>query len=198
MIRDIVVFGNPVLREKCAPVSEVDDELRELIADMLETMIAANGVGLAAPQVDVPIRLAVIDVSFDPECVSYFRVNGEDARLEDWMPLIFANPKLDLTGSKVLDTEGCLSFPEMRADIKRPEEVKATLEIIDGGEITIETDGLLARAIQHETDHLNGVLFIDRMSAADKIGLKKRIRLMQEEFGDVFRPDPNAEEGPVE
>ena len=194
MVRDIVIFGNPVLREKCKPIPEITDEIRELVEDMLDTMVAANGVGLAAPQVGIPIRLAVVDVSFDPECVSYFRVNGEDAKIEDWMPLIFINPKLQLKGDREEDTEGCLSFPEMRAEIKRPGDVKANLTIVDGEQILIETDGLLARAIQHETDHLNGVLFVDRMSAADKIGLKRRIRLMQEEFGEVFRPTPVKEE----
>jgi peptide deformylase len=171
MVRDIVIYGNPVLREKCKPVTEITDEIRELVGDMLETMIAASGVGLAAPQVGIPIRLAVIDVSFDPECVSFFKVNGEET-----------------------DTEGCLSFPEMRSEIRRPGEVKATLSIVDGETIVVETDGLLARALQHETDHLNGVLFIDRFSTAEKIGLKRRIRLMQEEYGEVFRPDPNAED----
>jgi peptide deformylase len=188
MVRDIVIYGNPVLREKCAPVAEITDDIRELVEDMLETMVVANGVGLAAPQLGVPIRLAVVDVSFDPECVSYFRVNGEDTDLTKWMPLIFVNPKLELIGERDSDTEGCLSFPEMRYDITRPDEVVATLTVVDGETITIETDSLLSRAIQHETDHLNGVLFIDRMSAAEKLGLKKRIREMQEEFGEVFRP----------
>lgn len=194
MVRDIVIYGNPVLREKCAPVVEVTAEIRELVDDMIETMVAANGVGLAAPQVGIPIRLAVIDVSFDPDCVSYFKVNGEDAAMKDWMPLIFINPELELTGDREEDTEGCLSFPEMRAEIKRHAGVKATVTIVDGEKVVIETDGLLSRAIQHETDHLNGVLFVDRMSAADKLGLKRRIRLMQEEFGEVFRPDPDAAE----
>jgi peptide deformylase len=194
MVRDIVIYGNPVLREKCKPVTEITDEIRELVGDMLETMIAASGVGLAAPQVGIPIRLAVIDVSFDPECVSFFKVNGEDAVMEDWMPLIFVNPELNLQGDRETDTEGCLSFPEMRSEIRRPGEVKATLSIVDGETIVVETDGLLARALQHETDHLNGVLFIDRFSTAEKIGLKRRIRLMQEEYGEVFRPDPNAED----
>lgn len=194
MVRDIVIYGNPVLREKCKPVKEITDEIRKLVEDMLDTMVAANGVGLAAPQVGIPIRLAVVDVSFDPECVSYFKVNGEDAVMEDWMPLIFINPELKLLGSREDDTEGCLSFPDMRADVRRPGEVKATLSIVDGDEIVVETDGLLARAIQHETDHLNGVLFVDRISAAEKIGLKRRIRLMQEEYGEVFRPNPDEEE----
>ncbi|MDA0811915.1 MAG: peptide deformylase, partial [Verrucomicrobia bacterium] len=165
MVRDIVIYGNPVLRERCKPVTEITDEIRELVGDMLETMVAASGIGLAAPQVGIPIRLAVIDVAFDPECVSFFKVNGQDAVMEDWMPLIFVNPELHLQGDRETDTEGCLSFPEMRAEIRRPGEVKATLSIVDGETIVVETDGLLARALQHETDHLNGVLFIDRFSA---------------------------------
>src|SRR5512133_1295130 len=100
MIRDIVQYGHPVLRQKCRPVTEVDDALRELVADMLETMVDANGVGLAAPQVGEDIRLAVIDVSHDPECVTMLKVNGEDAELESIMPLVFINPELTYSQEK--------------------------------------------------------------------------------------------------
>ncbi len=186
MIREIVMFGNPVLRAKCKRVEEVTDEIRELVDDMLETMVDAHGVGLAAPQVGIPLQLAVIDVSHDPECVSYVRINGEEKSLEDegCMPLVFLNPKLEFeSGSeKVADAEGCLSFPEIRADITRPDHVKATVETLDGETLVIETDGLLSRAIQHETDHLNGVLFIDRMTAATKVSLRGRLKRMQKEY----------------
>lgn len=176
MILDIVQYGHPVLRERCRPVEDVDDPLRQLVADMLETMYHAQGVGLAAPQVGVPLRLAVIDVSHDPECVSFLRVNGVDAELADVMPLVFINPELELGDVKESDTEGCLSIQEVRAEVKRPAALKARLPQLDGGVIELETDGLLARAIQHETDHLNGVLFIDRISPAAKVRLKRKLR----------------------
>ena len=94
MIREIVQYGHPVLRQKCRPVTLVDESLHQLVADMLETMVDANGVGLAAPQVGVDIRLAVVDVSHDPDCVSLLKVNGEDAELASIMPLVFINPEL--------------------------------------------------------------------------------------------------------
>jgi peptide deformylase len=181
MILPIVQYGNPVLRERCQPVEEVTDEIRALVSDMLETMYDANGVGLAAPQVGVPIRLAVVDVAHDPECVSFLRVNGSDASLESIMPLVFVNPELELGTDKERDTEGCLSIREMRAEVTRPIEVKATLPQLDGSVLVIETDGLLSRAIQHETDHLNGVLFIDRLSPATKLSIKRKLRRLAAE-----------------
>ena len=180
MIRPIVIYGDPVLRAKCKPVETVTDETRQLAEDLVETMVDAQGVGLAAPQVGVPIQLAVVDVSHDPECISYLRVDGRDTALKDLMPLVFVNPQLRLKAPRVSEQEGCLSFPEIRAMITRPDHVEATLQTLDGETIVVETDGLLSRAIQHETDHLNGRLFIDRLSAATKATLKGKIKRMME------------------
>lgn len=176
MILEITQYGNPVLRKKCRPVDAIDDKIIKLAEDMVDTMVDANGVGLAAPQIGEEIRMAVVDVSHDPECISYFKVNGEDARMEDYMPLIFINPELELDGPKESDAEGCLSIYEVRANVKRPSQVKATLPLIDGNTIELETDGLLARAIQHEVDHLNGTLFVDRISPASKVSIKRKLR----------------------
>jgi len=176
MIREIVQYGHPVLRLKCRPVTVVDDALRTLAADMLETMVDANGVGLAAPQVGEDIRLAVVDVSHDPQCVSLLKVNGIDAELDSIMPLVFINPELTYSQEKTTEMEGCLSIQDIRAEVRRPAAVIAKLPQLDGSVLEIETDGLLARAIQHETDHLNGVLFVDRLSAVAKLSVKKRLR----------------------
>ena len=176
MILEIVQYGHPVLRERCKPVLQVDDAIRQLAADMIETMYDANGVGLAAPQVGVAIRLAVIDVAHDPECITFLKVAGQDAPLESIMPLVFINPELEFTGPKERDTEGCLSIQDIRAEVNRPSALKAKLPQLDGSVVELETDGLLARAIQHETDHLNGVLFIDRVSPAAKISLRRKLR----------------------
>ncbi|MGB6219999.1 peptide deformylase [Haloferula sp.] len=181
MILDIVQYGHPVLRERCKPVEKIDDELNKLVADMLETMYDAEGVGLAAPQVGVALRLAVVDVSHDPECISFLKVNGEKAELSSIMPLVFINPELDLGAEREKDTEGCLSIRDVRADVNRPISLKASLPQIDGSTLEIETDGLLARAIQHETDHLNGVLFVDRVSPATKLSLKRKLRRLAAE-----------------
>ena len=176
MIRDIVQYGHPVLRQKCRPVTVVDDALRDLAADMLETMVDANGVGLAAPQVGEDIRLAVIDVSHDPECITMLKVNGEDADLESIMPLVFINPELTYSQEKESAVEGCLSIQGIRSEVRRPAAVIAKLPQLDGSMLEIETDGLLARALQHEIDHLNGVLFVDRLSAVGKVSMKNRLK----------------------
>ncbi|MFP6873310.1 MAG: peptide deformylase [Verrucomicrobiales bacterium] len=183
MTRDIVIFGDPVLRKKCAVVGEVTDDIRTLADDMLETMREAHGIGLAAPQVGVAIQLAVMDVSHDPECFSYLRVDGKDVEMEKIMPLIFMNPELEHGGEEDVMSEGCLSFPDIRGDVIRPHEVKVKVDCLDGQSVVIETDGLLARVLQHESDHLNGILFIERMSTATKLSLRGRIRHMQQDYG---------------
>ena len=176
MIRDIVQYGHPVLRQRCRPVTEVDDKIVRLVADMLDTMADANGVGLAAPQVGEDVRLAVIDVSHDPECISFLKVNGVHADLLDLMPLIFINPEIVFGQEKEFGIEGCLSIRGIRAEVRRPETVKATLPQLDGSVLVVETDGLLARALQHEIDHLNGVLFVDRLPAAAKVSMRNRLK----------------------
>lgn len=180
MVLDITQFGNPVLRMKCREVTEVTDEIRKLAEDMVETMNEAEGVGIAAPQVGVDIRMAVVDVSHDEESVSFCKVNGKAVNMLEYMPLVFINPELELSGEKVNEQEGCLSIQEIRAQVKRPTIVKAKLPLLDGTILELEADGLLARALQHEVDHLNGVLFTDRVSAAVKGRLKKKLKLLAE------------------
>ena len=176
MIREIVQYGHPVLRQRCRPVTEIDGSILRLVEDMLDTMVDANGVGLAAPQVGEDVRLAVIDVSHDPECISFLKVNGEDADLLSIMPLVFINPELEFGQAKEFGMEGCLSIRGIRAEVRRPEIVKATLPQLDGSVMVLETDGLLARALQHEIDHLNGVLFVDRLPAVAKVSMKNRLK----------------------
>jgi len=176
MILPIVQYGDPILRQQCRKVEMTDDGLRGLISDMLETMTDANGVGLAAPQIGRDLRLAVIDVSHDPECVSYLKVNGEDAEIGEIMPLVFINPTLEYGQEKDIEFEGCLSIQGIRCEVRRPMDVKATLPQVDGSTLVIETDGLLARALQHEIDHLNGILFTDRLSAVGKVSVKNRLK----------------------
>jgi peptide deformylase len=181
MILPIVQYGDPVLRQKCEPVAETGEALRALAADMLETMYDANGVGLAAPQVGRALRLAVVDVSHDPDCVTVLRVGGRDVGLADLMPLVFINPEIEPAGARVAEEEGCLSIRDIRAAVSRPGAVRARLPQLDGSVLEVETDGLLARALQHETDHLNGILFVDRVSAAAKVSLRRRLRRLAAE-----------------
>jgi peptide deformylase len=129
------------------------------------------------------LRLAVIDVSHDPDCVSLLKVNGEDAELASIMPLVFINPDLAFSQEKESAVEGCLSIQGIRAEVRRPAAVRATLPQLDGSVLELETDGLLARALQHEIDHLNGVLFVDRLSAVAKVSMKGRLKRLLDENG---------------
>jgi peptide deformylase len=183
MILEIVNYPAPVLRQSGERIEEVTEEIRELAEDMLETMYEAQGVGLAAQQVGRPIQLAIVDVSHDEDCVTYCRVNGEDTELSEICPLVFVNPEVKPRGDKETESEGCLSFPDLRSDITRKGEVLIKVETLDGESLTIETDGLFARAIQHEVDHLFGKLFIDRMSSARKLAVRKQLKAMQEAYG---------------
>ncbi|HEX8309945.1 MAG TPA: peptide deformylase [Chthoniobacteraceae bacterium] len=182
MILEIVKYGHPVLRAKGAPVRPDDPKIRALAEDMLETMRDADGVGLAAQQVGVAVQLTVIDVSDVEDRPSTMEIGGKRVRLEDWMPLILLNPQLELGKEKEAGTEGCLSFPDLTDEISRSVAVKARAQLLDGKEIEFEATGLLARALQHEVDHLNGVLFIDRMNSATKATLGSRLKRMQKEM----------------
>jgi peptide deformylase len=176
MVLPIVLYGDPVLRERGKPVTEITKEIRKLAENMRETMHEAHGVGLAAQQVGHALQLAVVELPEEDKSVTFVRVNGEEKTVADIMPLVFVNPKLELGKQKMVGEEGCLSFPDLRDDIRRSVAIKATLTLLSGETIVLETDGLLSRAIQHETDHLNGILFIDRMSPMAKLSLKRRLR----------------------
>ena len=182
MVRKIVRYPEPVLRAKCRPVTEVTPEIRALAADMLETMREANGVGLAAPQIAVDVQLAVIDVSHNPDCVTFMKVNGEKVDMVQHMPIVLMNPQLELGSAKELGEEGCLSFPRLRGDIRRASQIKVTYMDLEGKSVTVESDGLLARAFQHEIDHLNGILFIDRLNAVAKVSIKRKLARLMEEW----------------
>lgn len=176
MLLEITQYGNPVLKEKCRLVEHFDDGLKDLADNMLETMYAAEGIGLAAPQVNVPMQLVVIDIPAEEESVTLLQVDGEDKKLADIMPLAFANPVLEPYGPMHPFHEGCLSVQEIRAAVVRPECVKATMTLLDGTKTVIDCNGLLARCFQHECDHLNGVLFVERVSSAQKITLRNKLK----------------------
>jgi peptide deformylase len=181
MIRDIVTYGNQVLRTKGKRIDRIDEEIRTLAADMLETMYEANGVGLAAQQVGRALQLTVIDVSEAESRPSRMWLGGEEVDPKEHMPLILINPELQFSEEMELGTEGCLSFPEITAEIPRPAKVRVTAQDLQGNRIEFEAAGLLGRAVQHETDHLNGILFIDRMSSATKASLAGRLKRLAAE-----------------
>ena len=175
-------YGDPILRAKGKRIEVVDEKIRGLAKDMLETMHAANGIGLAAQQVGVAVQLTVLDVSQVEDRPSTMKMDGEPvADLGTVMPLVLLNPALRLGNEIDLASEGCLSFPEITADIERATTVEMEAETLDGETLRIEATGLLARALQHEVDHLHGILFIDRMSSASKAIHSSRLKRLQKE-----------------
>lgn len=177
----ILRYGDPVLRAKGKRIEQVDDRIRELATNMLETMHAANGIGLAAQQIGQPLQLTVIDISQVEDRPSTMKLNGREIDPKTAMPLVLINPALELRGSETeVGVEGCLSFPEISGEIERAQSVLARAQTLNGA-IEFEAGGLLARALQHEVDHLNGILFIDRMNSAARAALSGQLKRLQKE-----------------
>lgn len=179
MVLPIVTYGHPTLRRKGARVEEITPEIRQLIADMLETMKDAAGVGLAAQQVDQALQLTVIDVSEVTDRPSTLEVNGQSVPPEQAMPMVLINPEITPEEEPEPGPEGCLSFPEIYIEITRPKATTVRATNLDGEPIEFRCGGLLSRAIQHEFDHLQGILFIDRMSSVDRERLRPELEDMQ-------------------
>jgi peptide deformylase len=176
-IRPIFETPDPVLRQISKPVATFDAELKTLVTDMFETMYAAPGIGLAAVQVGVPIRLLVIDLQepADPE-------NPESKPVRD--PRVFINPEiLWHSDVEVPYTEGCLSVPEQYAEVMRPDRIRARWQDVEGTTYEEEIEGLLAVCLQHEMDHLNGVLFIDHLSRLKRDMVLKKLAKWRKEQG---------------
>src|SRR5437868_14134843 len=161
MIHPIVKYGNPVLEKTAAPVTVFDDDLKKLVDDMFESMYAAHGVGLAAPQIGISKRLAVIDVTFKED---------PDAKL------VLANPEIIHTEGRQSQNEGCLSIPEFREPVTRARKVTVRAQDLEGRFYEKTGEDLLARAFLHETDHLNGKLYISHLSALKRDLIKRKIR----------------------
>jgi len=163
MIYPIVKYGQDVLEKRTAPVTQFDGNLEKLVADMFETMYAANGVGLAAPQIGISWRLCVIDVS----C-------GKDLKAK----LVLVNPEIVAAEGEQVEEEGCLSLPDFRANTPRPLRATVRAQDISGKEFDLSGEGLLARAFCHEADHLGGKLFISHLSRLKRDSIKRQIRRM--------------------
>lgn len=165
MVYKIVKLGHPVLEQVAEPVQQFDTpELRELVDGMFETMYANKGVGLAAPQVNVSQRVTVIDTS-----------NGEDPTAK----LVFINPEITRLEGTQVGEEGCLSIPGFREDVKRAMKATIRARNVKGEEFEITGEELLARAMQHEIDHLNGILFLQHLSALKRDLIRRKIRKLQ-------------------
>src|SRR6476646_2061025 len=161
MIYPIVFYGDPVLERPAEPVTEFNDELKKLIDDKFESMYAAHGVGLAAPQIGIGRRIAVIDVTFK-----------EDPNAK----LVLVNPEIIHTEGKHTQSEGCLSIPDFRENVTRPNKVTVRAQDADGKVYEKTGEELLARAFLHETDHLNGKLYISHLSGLKRDLMKRKIR----------------------
>ena len=162
----IVRYPHPVLAARAREVEVVDEDLRTLAARMIETMYAAEGVGLAAPQVGHSIRLFVAD----------------PRNREEPDPVVFVNPRLELGGDLELFEEGCLSIPEIKVTVRRPGIARITATDLEGESFTLESDGFAARVWQHEVDHLDGKLIIDRMNPRDRLVHRRALKEMRAEF----------------
>ena len=158
-LMEVLRFPNPVLRKKCEKVETVDDEIKKIARDMAETMYAENGIGLAAPQVGITKRIFVVDV--------------DDALIT------VINPEISVSGEKEIMEEGCLCLPKVSVEIERLSNAQVKGLDIEGKEILIEAGDLLARALQHETDHLNGMLIIDHLSKVKRDIVVKKFRKLQ-------------------
>lgn len=163
MIYPIVKFGDPVLEKPAAAITKFDGELTKLVEDMFESMYAAHGVGLAAPQIGISKRVAVIDVTFkeDPEA-----------------KIVLVNPEIIHVEGRQTGNEGCLSIPEFREKVTRGRRVTARAQNVKGETFEVTGEELLARALQHETDHLNGKLYISHISGLKRDMIKRKIRKM--------------------
>jgi peptide deformylase len=179
MILPIVKYGSPVLRKKGERIETITPEIKQLITDMFETMEASHGVGLAAQQVGHALQLTVIDVREVKDRPSTLELKGKPADVADFMPLVLINPEITPVGEPATGGEGCLSFPEIFAEISRPESVDVKALNEKGKVIEFRCGGLLARAVQHETDHLNGILFIDRMERKVKDEIRDELNEIQ-------------------
>ena len=181
MILPVTYYGHPALRQKGARVEHITLEIQQLIADMFETMHAHKGIGLAAQQVGVAQQVTIIDVRGVADRPSTLELEGKPADVHGFMPLVLINPEVKAVGKPIAGPEGCLSFPEIFADITRPESVDVTAMNEHGKAIQFRCGGLLARAVQHETDHLLGILFIDRMDKKTKAELRPELDYLQAE-----------------
>ncbi len=164
MMLPIRLYPEEILRRECRPVTDFDAELRRLAAAMVETMHAAPGVGLAAPQVGRDLRLAVVDVTVGEE---------EDALL------VLVNPELVESSGSEIDVEGCLSIPDLTEKVERPSSIAVQASDLDGNDFEVEAEGLVARAICHEIDHLNGILFVDHLRGLRRDRARRHLRRLE-------------------
>lgn len=190
MLKRLTKFGEPILKKKAEKIKTFDESVVQLAKDLVETMYAENGLGLAAPQIDVGKRAFAIDMRrrADPDAPCVFKIDGKELPLDIAMPLVAINPKVEELGEYVeIAEEGCLSFPGIFAEVERSEIVK--MEYFDqygiGHELVCE--GLFARCVQHENDHLDGVCFVDRLKPRQLFKIESKLKKLRRETRDFLK-----------
>jgi peptide deformylase len=186
----VTQYGEPILRKAGAPVIEFNAELAELAQNMVDTMYAAEGIGLAAQQIGRALQLCVVDVRppDGAEPPFDYRYDERQPPLDLFMPLALCNPKVSIVDThEDVYEEGCLSFPGINGKVDRPVGVRCTFQDLQGNPHSIEADGLLGRCILHEVDHLNGVLFIDKMDKRDLKKNESKIKKLKRESRDFLK-----------
>ena len=178
MVLPVVRYGDPVLRKKGAKIETITPEIQQLVAYMFETMKHANGIGLAAQQVGRAVQLTTIDLRGVKDRPSRLWLAGQEADVESFMPLVLINPVVRAVGTRAAGPEGCLSFPDIFGEIERTAEAEVTAQNERGESFSFKAGGLFARAIQHEVDHLNGILFIDRMDTETRADVQPDIDVL--------------------
>lgn len=173
----IVHYNSPILRQKGAQVADFDSSLATLVQDMVETMQGANGIGLAAQQIDLPLQLCVVDLRLADKDFDWL-LDEAHPPIDIFMPFAVINPIVTVAPKtrKTVYEEGCLSFPEIRGDVVRPDEISVSYQDQFGIPHVLRCNGLLSRCIQHEVDHLNGTLFIDRMAKGVRQEIERDVR----------------------
>lgn len=174
----IFTYPAPVLKQVAKPVTEFNDELRALVKDMLFTMYHAPGIGLAAPQVGASIRLFVLDIWFDREKIT-LADGTEEYRLSEFNPMVFINPVFKNKKGEIIHEEGCLSVPGVYEDVKRAEFVTVEFQDMFGNQQSLDADELLSICLQHENDHLDGIVFIERLSMLKRQLIEKKFLKQQ-------------------
>lgn len=190
MLLRVTHYGEPILQKPGVPVEQFDPSLRQLAEDMFETMYDEQGIGLAAQQINRALQICVVDVRppEGEEVPFHYRYDDRTPPLDLIMPLAIINPEVSILDSNEEDyVEGCLSFPDVQGKVTRPIGVRCTFQDVEGNPHVIEADGLLGRCILHEVDHLNGVLFTERMDKADLRKNETRIKKIKRASRDFLK-----------
>ena len=195
----ITQYGEAILQQKGEDVISFDINLYNLAQEMLKAMQEADGIGLAAQQIGQATRFCVVDVPDHPDYPISCRLDGKSLSPSLLMPMALSNPVVEfLPSEEYFYEEGCLSFPEIRGEIARPECIRVTYQDLDGVKHELECDGLLARCIQHEVDHLDGILFIDRMEKKEFAKIKGEVKALKKRTLDSIKLGKNPSIPPRE